>query len=78
MLPLTKTMLKHKIATPQSAVELAKVHRAILLHDAAPVRSCRAECRNIACSLGILNGNRCHPTPSEDLFDLEIIWVVLV
>jgi len=38
-----KTMLVHKIATPRPAVELAKLHRAILLRDAAPVRSCRAD-----------------------------------
>ena len=34
----------------------------------------RADCRNIACSCGILTGNRCHPTPSEDSSDLEITW----
>ena len=62
---LQKTMLMHKIATPRPAVELAKVHRAILLRDAAPVRSCRADCKkNIACSCGILSGNRCHSTSS--------------
>jgi len=33
----------HKIATPRPAVELAKLHHAILLCDAAPVRSCRLE-----------------------------------
>jgi len=38
----------------QPGVELAKVRRAILLRDAAPVRSYRADCRNIACLCGIL------------------------
>jgi len=76
--PLTKkTMLTHKIAMPRPAVELAKVHHAILLRDAAPVRSCLADCRNVACSCGILSENRCHPTPSADSSDLEINWVVL-
>jgi len=76
---LQKTMLMHKIPTPQPAIELAKVHCAILLHDAAPVRSCRADCRNIACSFGILSGNRCHETPKEDSSDhLTLTWVVLV
>ena len=60
---LQKTMLMHKIATPWPAVELAKVHRAILLHDAAPVRS-RRDCRIIACSCGILSGNLCHESNS--------------
>jgi len=32
-----KTMLMHKIATPQPAVELGKLYSAILLRDAAPV-----------------------------------------
>jgi len=65
--PLTKkTMLMHKIAMPQPAVELAKLHRAILLRDAAPVRSRRADCRNIAYSCGNLSENRCHPTLSEN------------
>ena len=54
--------------------EKKEVHRAILLRDAAPVRSCR----NIACSCGVLSGNRCHPTPSENSSDLEITWVVLI
>jgi len=50
MLPLTKkTMLMHKIAMPWPAVELAKLHRAILLRDADPLRSRWADCRNIAC-----------------------------
>jgi len=66
-----KTMLMHKIAMPQPAVELGKLHSAILLRDAAPVRSCRADCRNIACSCGILSGNQRHPTPSEDSSDLK-------
>ena len=69
-----KTMLMQKIATTRPVVELAKVHHAILLRDAAPVRSCRADCRNTACSCGILSGNRCHPTLPEDLSDLEITW----
>ena len=77
--PLTKkTMLMHKIAMPQPAVELAKLHRAILLRDAAPVRSRRADCRNIAYSCGNLSENRCHPTLSENSSDLEVTWVVLV
>jgi len=75
---LQKMMLMHKIATPRPAVELTKVHSAILLHDVAPLRFCRADCRNIACSCGILSGNRCHPTPWEDSSDLKITWVVLV
>ena len=73
-----KTILMQKIATPRPTVEWAKVHRANLLRDAAPVRSCRADRRNIACSSGILRGNRRHLTPSEDSSDLEITWVVLV
>jgi len=34
-----KPMLMHKITTPRPAIKLAKVHRAILLRDAAPLRS---------------------------------------
>jgi len=44
----------HKIAMPRPAIELEKLHRVILLRDAAAVRSRRADCRNIACSCGIL------------------------
>jgi len=58
--PVQKAMLMHRIETPRAAVELAKVHRAILFRDAAPVQSCRADCRNIACSCGICGGNRYH------------------
>jgi len=75
---LQKTIPMRKIATPRPAVEWAKVHRVNLFRDAAPVRSCRADRRNIACSFGILRGTRRHRTPSEDLSDLEITWVVSV
>ena len=74
---LQKTMLMHKIATPWPAVELAKVHRAILLHDAAPVRS-RRDCRIIACSCGILSGNLCHESNSVRGFVRSRTWVVQI
>ena len=89
---LQKTILMQKIATPKPTVLLngqkSTVRICCVTQLQFELRSCRADRRNIACSSGILRGNRRHLTldenfvqdltPSEDSSDLEITWVVLV